>query len=135
VFSEQVRLDEKGSLHWPFVLFYPEAESSDFIQARCTAPPARRLAALARQRHRAAPVQDFHEDTTLEDQLAMVFPRRATYEQLRGQVELPSWDRRRDYFLDNLVVFMANIKGLLIRVDIKVRPCAPLPCAVRRCAA
>ncbi|WVR03942.1 hypothetical protein IAU60_000941 [Kwoniella sp. DSM 27419] len=74
-------------LIFPVFLLYPSHGQSDFIT-------------------------HFHEDTSFEDQLAVMFPQSAS----QPQVPFADWDRTREYYGSNLVVYVETAEKRLLKV-------------------
>lgn len=81
--QSRVHLDEHNNLIWPVMILYPETQQTDFIQ-------------------------NFHEDTTLLEQLELLFS------------EPPEWDSQKRYTTRNInVYFEGKDKCSLHKVNVR----------------
>jgi len=84
-------------LHWSVLILYPEYNASDFVM-------------------------DWNEFIGVWDMLATMFPS-LHEEQLEGKdsaaelVQLPAWDSKRAYYLENLQVFVENGNGEKFKIE------------------
>ncbi|WWC68763.1 uncharacterized protein I206_102697 [Kwoniella pini CBS 10737] len=82
------KLENMTSLVFPVFLLYPQYSQSDFIS-------------------------NFQENTSFLDQLNIMFPKSS---QSTSKIPFTEWDLKKEYFIDNLVIYVETFEKRLLKV-------------------